>query len=96
MSASGSYYPPPSFGPSHRPPTDEHAVTALIVGISALFVPFAPGLVAVFMGSAAKRNIRASEGTRSGLGIATAAQVIAVIAILFWALVVAGLIASGL
>ena len=44
--------------------------------VSFVFCPVIPAIVALFLASAAKKNIRASGGTLEGESMATAAQVI--------------------
>jgi len=71
------------------------AITALLLAIFLAPVPFLPAIVALFMASAARRNINASEGTRSGTAMATWAQVISVLTIAIWFAVV-GLLANAI
>ncbi|QNN53058.1 DUF4190 domain-containing protein [Nocardioides mesophilus] len=100
--------PPPGYGypPAGYPapaPTNGKATAALIVGISTLVLSWCCGagvlgLVAVVLGVKGRSEIRSSQGTQSGEGIAMAGiitgAVAAVIGILVVALIVI-LVASG-
>lgn len=68
---------------SARPPGYESAaVIAFILALFSFCVWFIPNIVAIALASGAKRNIAASNGTRKGKGLATAAQVISVLSFL--------------
>lgn len=83
-----SYGPPSGDAP---PPaqTDTKAVIALVLAIVAYTgVPFIAAIVALFLARSARQDILASGGTRTGLGLCTAATVIswihlALVALLF-------------
>jgi hypothetical protein len=86
------YSPPPGYGQPGYPPygyaptgyapavqaNDGNAVAALIVSIASFVVcPFVAAIVALVLAQIAKRDILASQGTKGGLGLVTAAKVIA-------------------
>jgi hypothetical protein len=100
------YVPPPGYGP---PPqqwqqygygpggqrTNTKAALALGLAISAYLpiVPFVGAIVALFLVGPAKREIYASGGRETGLGLCTAAKVVAIVHLAFIALVVLALVA---
>ncbi len=61
--------------------TDTKAVVALVLAIAAYTptVPFIGAIAALFVSRMAKRDIRASSGARSGLGLCRTADVLAVV-----------------
>jgi hypothetical protein len=85
-------YPPPGTVPSYggypnypayaaypaRPQESSNAIVALILAISAWVVcPVIPAIVALVFAARADREIRASAGAITGLGMSTAAKVVA-------------------
>jgi hypothetical protein len=71
-------YPPGYAGP---PRTEGNAVAALVLSILALFVcGIVVGVIALVLANNAKQKIVASGGQLTGLGMVTAARVIAIIA----------------
>jgi hypothetical protein len=79
--------PPPGYGPSagHGPAgwaggpqqTEAKAIVALVLAIGSFVVlPFLPAVAALFVGSAARRDIAASGGRLTGGSLVTAAKVI--------------------
>ena len=68
---------------------DPAAITALGLAVTSVFIWFIPAVVAIFLASGAKRNIKAQPDLRKGKGMATAAQLISVAAILFAAAITA-------
>jgi len=99
--------PPPAYGQpgyapyGYAPPApanDGNAVAALVLSIASFVVcPFVAAIVALFLAQSAKRDILASNGTKGGLGLVTAAKVIAwtniALTLLFTLIVVLGLVA---
>ena len=96
-------YGPPGYGgqPGYGPPpgyayygavpkTNTKAVIALILAISAYVpvVPFIGAVVALFLVPSARREIQASGGAETGLGLCTAAFVIALVHLVFIGLLV--------
>ena len=88
----GGYGPPPQAwggpgyaGPGYTGPgyggptkTETKAVVALVLAIASwLLFPVVPAVAALFVGSAARRDIEASGGRLTGDGLVTAAKVIA-------------------
>ena len=83
----GGYGPPPQpwggpgyGGPGYGGPTqtETKAVIALFLAVASwLLFPVIPALAALFVGSAARRDIEASGGRLTGDGFVTAAKVIA-------------------
>jgi hypothetical protein len=69
-------YPAPGTGVYTPGATNGLAVGALVVSLVSLFFCWIGGIAGALMGSAAKRQIRASGGMEGGEGLATAAQVI--------------------
>ncbi|HEY8728783.1 MAG TPA: hypothetical protein VIL94_04310 [Acidothermaceae bacterium] len=76
-----NYGEQPKYGQYGAPPirgTETNAVVALVLSIgSFLICPFVAAVVALFFASIARRNIVASGGAKDGLGMVTAAKVIA-------------------
>lgn len=65
------------------------AITALALAVCSLVIWFIPAIVAIFLASGAKRNIRAYPESRKGNGMALAAQLVSVFSILVTAGIVA-------
>jgi len=59
-------------------------------------VPLVASVVAIVMAAGAKRNIAAEPSARRGKGLATAAQILAIISFLAWLGLLAALFAVGL
>jgi hypothetical protein len=74
------------------PRLNGQAAVALALGILGLFVCMPLGIVAVFMGRSAQRRIAASHGAESGRGIARAAVVLGVAAVVIWALTILAIV----
>ena len=94
------YGPPPGYGyPGYAPPaTEGNAIAALILSIASFLVcPIITAIIALVLAGSAKRNILASGGAKQGLGMVTAARIIAwaniVVVTLFIIVVVLGLAA---
>jgi hypothetical protein len=78
----GGYGPPPQPwggpGPGGPTQTETKAVVALVLAIASwLLIPVVPAVAALFVGSAARRDIDASGGRLTGDGLVTAAKVVA-------------------
>jgi hypothetical protein len=94
-----SYQSPPPW-PGGPPRTNTKAVVALALAISAYLpvVPFVGAVVALFLVGPARREIYASQGHETGLGLCTAAKVVAVVHLVFVALLAllfVGVVALG-
>lgn len=78
------------------PKTNTKAIVALCLAISAYLpiVPFIGAVVALFVAGPAKREILASGGRESGLGLVTAARVLSIVHLVFVALLVAFVISA--
>jgi hypothetical protein len=74
------------------PRLNGQAASALALGILGLFVCMPLGIVAVFMGRSAQRKIAAAHGAESGQGIARAAVVLGVAAVVIWALTILAIV----
>ena len=74
----------PGYGqPYGSPVTNSNATTAMVLGIVGLmFFPVIPSIIAIVLGTKAKREIRATG--QGGQGMATAGQVMGWIALSFW------------
>jgi hypothetical protein len=96
------YGPPPVYGPGYGQPfaagygypgyappaTEGNAIAALILAIASFVVcPFISAVIALVLAGSAKRSILASGGTKQGLGMVTAARIIA------WANIALGVVA---
>ncbi|MCA1711840.1 MAG: hypothetical protein LC789_09500 [Actinobacteria bacterium] len=86
------YAPPPGYGnpqwqqgPAR---TNTKAALALGLAVSAYLpvVPFVGAIVALFLVGPARREIHASGGRETGLGLCTAAKVVAIVHLVFVAL----------
>lgn len=76
------------YAPQASPRTEPKAVIALVLAVVA-YTPTIPSLGAVaalFVARSARRDISASGGARTGLGIVTAARVLAWVHLIFVAL----------
>jgi hypothetical protein len=80
------YGPPPGYGPpgyggypGYAPPaTEGKAIAALILAISSFVVcPLITAIIGLVLAGSAKRSILASGGAKQGLGMVTAARIIA-------------------
>ena len=82
-------HPYPGAGYAGPQQTSAKAFVALGMAIAAYtpIVPFLGALIALFLASSAKRDIRSSGGRQSGLGLCRAATVLAVIHLVLIALV---------
>lgn len=78
--------PPPTYG--GPPQTDTKAVIALVLAVAAWTptVPFLGAIGALILSRMARRDIEASGGARTGLGLCRAANVIAVVHLVVLAL----------
>jgi hypothetical protein len=86
-------YGQPYSGPYAPRRTEGNAIAALVCAIvSFVLCPVIPAIVALFLASAAKRNIRASNGALEGDSLVTAARIIAWINIGLCVLAFAGII----
>jgi hypothetical protein len=90
----GGGYPPAGGGPGYPgpPPTNSKATAALITGITTLVLSWCCGAgvlgaVAIVLGVKARSEIRASQGTQSGDGLALAGIITGAVAILLGILV---------
>jgi hypothetical protein len=96
-----SGYGPPGYGgyPGYAPPaTEGNAIAALILSIASFLVcPIITAIIALVLAGSAKRNILASGGAKQGLGMVTAARIIAwaniVVVTLFIIVVIIGVVA---
>ena len=74
------YSPPPGYGYGYPAPpaTEGNAIAALILAIASFLVcPVIPAIIALVLAGSAKRNILASGGAKQGLGMVTAAKIVA-------------------
>lgn len=73
-------YAPPGYG--YAPPrTEGNAIAALVLSIVALFIcGIVSGIVALVLANNAKQKILGSGGRLTGLGLVTAARIIAIVA----------------
>jgi hypothetical protein len=95
------YGPPPGYGPpagygyagypGYAPPSTEgNAIAALILAIASFAVcPFVAAIIALVLAGSAKRKILSSGGAKVGLGMVTAAKVVAWVNIVLVTLVIA-------
>jgi len=87
--AAATPYAPPASAPQVVPTQSALAIVSLIAGIVGLF--FFGSLVAVICGHVARSNIRASNGTQTGDGMALAGLILGYIGLamaLLWIIVV--------
>jgi hypothetical protein len=98
--------PPPTDGPygqqppygGQSAPTHGSATTALVLGILSFVVCGLLGIPAYIIGKRAEREVRASQGTLSGEGLAKAGWILGLIAMILMVLalvLVGGLLALG-
>jgi hypothetical protein len=84
-----AYEPPPGFGAPHQGPqtTSTKALVALVLAVIAWtpVVPFIGAVAALFLAPSARREIQASGGRLTGLGLCRAAEVIAWVHLAFLA-----------
>jgi hypothetical protein len=75
---------PPEFSAYDEEPPGAHplAVTTLALALVGLAVPIVPSIAALILAPIAKRRVRAEGSTRGGSGLASAAQLIAALAII--------------
>ncbi|MCU1450214.1 MAG: putative rane protein, partial [Acidimicrobiales bacterium] len=85
------YGSPPSYG--YGPQTENLAVIALILAIASFVVcPVIPAIVALVLGSNAKKKIAMSGGALTGDGLVTAATIVAWVNIGLAALAIVGIV----
>ena len=96
------YSPPPGYGYGYPAPpaTEGNAIAALILAIASFLVcPIIPAIIALVLAGSAKRNILASGGAKQGLGMVTAAKIVAwaniVVVTLFVIVAIIGVVAVG-
>ena len=97
MSSSAHYVgmPPWLQHPSTPPVRYEPAATvAFTLALISLVIWVFPAIVALAMGKAARRNIRASNGQRKGKRLAIAAELIAAAELVITALIIFAVLAS--
>ena len=96
-----SYPPQPPYGqpappvpPVPSPPTSSKATTSLVLGIVSLFFcGFLTGIPAIIVGVSARREIRRSNGTLSGDGLALGGIITGVLGTL-WTLIAGGILVA--
>jgi hypothetical protein len=86
------YTPPPSSGYQPEQKNSSNAVISIVAGILGIFIPIIASVVAVITGHMAKREIRASAGTLSGDGLATAGLILGYAGLVIWLCVICGII----
>jgi hypothetical protein len=91
LAAPQAAYTTVSTGQPAKRTVDLAAVTAFVLSIVSFVVWIIPSVLGFFLASGAKRNIAASNGTRTGRGLAIAAQVMSVLTLVF-TLVAAGVL----
>lgn len=83
--------PPPGFGP---PPTNGHAVAALVLGVISLTgCSFVTGIPAMILGRMAQREIAESQGRSAGHDLATLGFWLGLVATVVGTLAVLGVLA---
>jgi hypothetical protein len=86
-------YPPP-VPPTPSPPTSSKATTALVLGVLSLFCfGFFAGIPAIVVGLSARKEIRQSNGSVGGDGLALGGIITGILGIL-WSLVVTVILVS--
>jgi ABC-type Fe3+ transport system permease subunit len=93
----GPYGPQPPYG-GQSAPTHGSATTALVLGILSFVVCGLLGIPAYIIGKRAEREVRASQGTLSGEGLAKAGWILGLVAMILTVLallLVVGLLALG-
>jgi ABC-type Fe3+ transport system permease subunit len=93
----GPYGPQPPHG-GQSAPTHGSATTALVLGILSFVVCGLLGIPAYIIGKRAEREVRASQGTLSGEGLAKAGWILGLVAMILTVLallLVVGLFALG-
>lgn len=90
----GAYPPPYGYGASPLPVPNGKATASLVTGITTLVLSWCCGLgvvgvVAIVLGVKARAEIRASGGTQTGEGVATAGIVTGVVAVLLGLMILA-------
>jgi hypothetical protein len=92
--------PPPDggyggYGGYAQPQTNKKAIWSLVTGIlSLLCCGIVAGIPALILGSSAKREIQASGGSQTGLGMAKAGVVLGIISLALTVLYLIGLVAG--
>ena len=79
-------YPTHTYGPPPR--TNSNAIVALVLGIAGLTVCQPLGIVAIFLGRSARKEIAESNGTQGGDGMALAGFVLGIVSAVVFGLVV--------
>ncbi len=79
-------YPTHPYGPPPR--TNSNAIVALVLGIAGLTVCQPLGIVAIFLGRSARKEIAQSNGTQAGDGMALAGFILGIVSAVLFALVV--------
>lgn len=87
------YGAPPGYGYGYPagPQTDSSATAALVIAVVGFFIcPPVGAIVALVMANSAQKRIEASEGRLTGLELARAARIIAIIELALTALLIVG------
>ena len=87
------YGAPPGYGYGYPagPQTDSSATAALVIAVVGFFICAPVGaIVALVMANSAQKSIEASEGRLTGLELARAARIIAIIELALTALLIVG------
>ncbi len=75
--------------PQGPPPrTNSNAIVALVLGIAGLTVCQPLGIVAIFLGRSARKEIAESNGTQGGDGMALAGFVLGIVSAVVFGLIV--------
>ena len=86
--------PPGGYAPPAKTGTDGTAIASFVLGLVSLFIlGIILGIIAVVLGTNAKKKIAASGGMVGGQGLATAGQILGVIGIVasvLWILYIFG------
>jgi hypothetical protein len=87
--------PPPGYGYGYPagPQADSTATAALVIAIVGIFICMPVGaIVALVMANSAQQRIEASEGRLTGLELARAARIIAIVELVLTAVLILGLV----
>jgi hypothetical protein len=79
-----------------RQQTNGMAIAALVIGILSLVACGPIGILAIIFGTKAKSEIRNSNGTQSGEGMAQAGWICGLIALVMWGLIIGLILAATL